>query len=61
MKWRRITTKPDDKSHMEIGGYLDGKRTYLWFRMDGKWIATLSRQKLYRLAKSIVRHFEADR
>lgn len=59
MRAIRIRTKPDrtgDK--IEFGGFLDGKQTYLWFGLQGECIGTLSDQKLYRLAKAIVRHVE---
>jgi hypothetical protein len=55
----RIRTKPDRKDDkIEIGGWLDGKGTYLWLGKDGKCIGTISDKKLYRLAKAIVKQFE---
>jgi len=43
-----------------IGGWLDGKEgTYLWLGdSDNKCIGTLSGNRLYRLAKAIVKQFE---
>ena len=59
MKRRRIKTKSDEPAQMEIGGWLDGKRTYLWFGDEkGFCIGTLDKRKLYRLAKAITNQFE---
>jgi len=56
---RRIKTKVDVPYKMEIGGWLDGKRTYLWFgNEEGGCIGTLDKRKLYRLAKAITNQFE---
>ena len=49
---------------LRLGGWLQGKKAYLWFgdncRADGGFcIGTLGGYKLYRLAKAIVRHYEA--
>lgn len=60
---RRIKTKPDKNSGpIEISGWIGDKDTksYLWFGLGGKCIGTLSDQKLYRLAKAIVRQFEQE-
>jgi hypothetical protein len=61
---RKIKTKPDEDTYegLIISGYFSGKRTYLWFgeKVDigiTKFLGTLSGQKLYRLAKAIVRQF----
>jgi len=46
---------------LEIRGWLDGRKgTYLWFGIVDNCIGTLSGQKLYRLAKAIVRQFEGS-
>jgi len=62
---RKITTKPDGDTYegLIISGYFSGKRTYLWFGekvgiYKEKCLGTLSGQRLYRLAKAIVRQFE---
>jgi hypothetical protein len=44
-----------------FGGWLDGKRTYLWFGLDSQCKGTLAGSKLYRLAKVIVCQFENGR
>ena len=62
MKTQKIRTKPDDISDkLEISGWLDGGRTYLWFGDGYYCIGTLSGQKLYRLAKAIVKNFDSDK
>lgn len=60
MKQVRIRTKPDrgTSGKIELGGFLAGRQTYLWFGLNGRCIGTLSDQKLYRLAKAIIRQFE---
>ena len=61
MKRQYVRTTPDGHNYkMSIGGWLDGRNTYLWFGdIEGKMCyGTLSEQKLYRLAKAIVRRFE---
>lgn len=42
----------------EIGGWLKGKHTYLWFGVNGACQGTLGGPRLLRLAKAIVRHME---
>jgi len=44
---------------LEVSGWLDGKQSYLWFGVDGKYIGTLTGYRLYRLAKAIVKQWEA--
>lgn len=60
---QRIKTHFDDKikgcTH-DLGGWLQGKRTYLWFGAKNRCEGILSGTKLYRLAKAIVRQFEHD-
>ena len=47
---------------IEIGGWLNGRGTYIWFGdKDGKCLGWLDGGKLYRLAKAITRHYEAGR
>ena len=63
---QQIRVKPDDSRNMprpkiEIGGWLHGTGTYLWLGVDGSCVGTLSGYRLYRLAKAIVRHYEADK
>lgn len=59
MKRRRIKTKPDDPAKMQISGWFDGKRTYIWFGDEqGFCIGTLGKRKLYRLARAITNQFE---
>lgn len=62
MRSQRIRTKPDRNmsSAFQIGGWLHGRHTYLWFGMDGKCIGTIYGQHLYRLAKAIVKHVESE-
>ena len=62
LRKKRIKTCPDERfDNLEIGGWLDGKQTYVSFReKNGNFLGTLAHQKLYRLAKAIVRHMEAD-
>jgi len=63
MSAKRIRTKsdlPNDK--IIIGGWLWGHQTYLWFRdLGNHCIGTISGNKLYRLAKAIVKQFESGR
>ena len=57
---QKIRTTPDrPQDTVEIGGWLSGRLTYLWLGKDGRCIGTISNQKLYRLAKAIVRQFES--
>ncbi len=61
MKPRRIRTKSDNEDDsLEIRGWLHGDLTYLWFGIDGECIGTIAKQKLYRLAKAIVKQFESE-
>lgn len=59
---RKIRTTPDARNPawlLEIGGWLNGKHTYLWFGDEnGFCVGTLSGQKLLRLAKAIVRQMD---
>ena len=63
MSNKRIRTKsdrPNDK--IIIGGWFSGEHTYLWFGdLEDRCIGTISGNKLYRLAKAIVRQFESGR
>ena len=63
---QKIRTRPDRNRlappSLEIAGWLSGAGSYLWFGdADGRCVGTLSGQKLYRLAKAIVRQFEEER
>ena len=63
MKEREIKTQPNkhfcSQSDFNIGGWLQGHQTYLWFGLGTNCIGTLEGHKLYRLAKAIVKQFEA--
>jgi len=61
MRSRRIRTKCDKKYALKVGGWLDGKRSYLWLGKEGKCLGIIGDGKLYRLAKAIVRHWEAGK
>lgn len=63
MKAQRIKTKSDcSKDRIFIGGWLQGKRSYLRFEdINGDFLGSLAGQKLYRLAKAIVKHYEATK
>lgn len=64
---RKITVELDsnivrkNSENFEISGWFSGKLTYLWFGTDKLFFATLSGQKLYKLAKKIVEEFERDK
>lgn len=65
MRDRKIRTNLDKISNPKVkfSGWFSGKGTYLRISMDDGWdrfLGCLSGQKLYRLAKAIVRHFEND-
>lgn len=57
---QRIRTNIDPGSTMQgrLGGYLDGKQTYLWIGEGNRCIGVLSKRTLYRLAKAIVKQFD---
>lgn len=62
-KIRVSVTRPTD-SRFRVGGWLCGRHTYLWFGEEGKagaFYGTLGDYRLYRLAKAIVRHYEAEK
>ena len=62
MNPRKIKTNPDGRnSELEIHGWFNGTQTYLWLGKDGICIGTIGGQKLYRLAKAIVKQFEEER
>jgi hypothetical protein len=63
MKSQRIKTGSDEKSdRMFVGGWLQGRRTYLRFEDEkGDFMGSIGGQKLYRLAKAIVKHYESDK
>ena len=62
MRNKKIKTNPDKISNPEfkLGGWFSGNKTYLWFGIEESFLGCLSGQKLYRLAKAIVRNFEND-
>lgn len=60
MKDQKIRTKPDS-GQVDIGGWLAGRQSYLWIGLSGQHIGTIGGHKLYRLAKAIVKHYEADK
>jgi len=70
MKRKRIRPIPirtsTDNKNIIISGWYHGKCTYLWLGIQnkatgyGKYLDTISGGKLYRLAKSIVRHFDRE-
>jgi hypothetical protein len=74
IKKQQIRTTPEMTrgGRFKLGGWLSGPNTYIWFgerdivRADltvdyGRCLGTLGGQRLYRLAKAIVRHFEEGR
>jgi len=64
MKPRKIKTQfnfPRGTEKGEIGGWLQGKDTYLWFGASGRCEGVLSGYKLLRLAKAIVRQIESGK
>lgn len=55
-----LTPNLNSSSRM-ISGWLDGKGTFLYFDdRNGETLGTISGNRLYRLAKAIVRHYEMD-
>ena len=62
MKRQRIKTRCTIGKRLEIKGWLDDKRgTYLWFGVDDRFIGLLDGVPMYRLAKAIVKRWEADK
>ena len=62
MEAMRIKARSDKGSDptVNVGGWYQGKLTYLWIGTDERCLLTLSGQSLYRLAKAIVRNFDED-
>lgn len=62
LKARRIKTTPSYSSNLSLGGWYDGKKTYLWLGTADKQYSYgyISGSKLYRLAKFICKEFERD-
>lgn len=63
MKRQEIRTTLDKSGYKlaRIGGWLDGKRSYIRLaNANDEYIGSLSGLRLYRLARAIVRHWEAD-
>lgn len=62
MKTRKIRTTPSVGKNLKISGELKGKDTYLLLADGtGRGLGVIEGQKLYRLAKAIVRRFETAR
>ncbi len=47
-------------SDFELGGWIDGKRSYLWFGNSKSCFATYEGRSLYLLCKKIVESYEAE-
>jgi len=63
MRQKRIRANfdKDIAPEYELGGWYAGKRSYLWFgKKIGPCCGIISGQKLYRMAKAIVKNFEED-
>jgi hypothetical protein len=67
---RPITTQLDDVGNdhllmpnkIKMGGWFQQEKTYLWFGdKNDHCVGILSGQRLYRLAKAIVKQFEGDK
>ena len=65
MTARKIRTSLDESALVapaKLGGWLQGKQTYLWIGDNaGRCIGLVSGYRLYRLAKAIVAQWEAKR
>lgn len=62
MKTQKIKTTPNVGRNLKIKGELKGKQSYLLFTDGtGRGLGVLEGQKLYRLAKAIVRRFETPK
>ena len=58
IRGKQIKTKSDYRK-ITIGGWLQGKETYLCICDEKEnFLDCISKHKLYRLAKAIVRHYE---
>jgi hypothetical protein len=63
MRTRKIRTKARlgrNPARVTVGGYLNGEYTYLWLGDDKGCMGWIDGNRLYRLAKAIVRQFEAS-
>lgn len=67
---KRVTKKTDQPvkivdrriGKIILGGWFQGKDTYLWIGDENdRRLAFIDGQRLYRLAKAIVRHYEIER
>ncbi len=48
-----------DRRRLKLGGWYQGRQTYLWIGdTEGKPLDTISRGKLYRFAKAVVRQWK---
>ena len=65
LKTQRIRTKPSKVSssspNLELGGWFQGKDTYLWIGYKDSFLGYVAGRKLYRLAKAIVERYEDSR
>ena len=66
MKKQQIKTKTQigDKiitDEFELGGWIDGKRSYLWFGNSKSCFATYDGRQLYLLCKKIVASYESEK
>lgn len=57
---RRMRLKMDKRpfpfqTNGQLGGWYDGKHSYLWFGMNDVCKGTISGQNLYRMAKAFVK------
>lgn len=64
MKSRRIRTRAQrvrSDIAFRLGGWFQGRDTYMWFGDQQGGIAIVEGPPLYRLAKAIVRQFEVEK
>lgn len=61
-KARRLKLAPDTPhlSDLALGGWLDGKRTYLWIGMGSQCLGTVSGVRLRRFAERVLREMPPD-
>lgn len=65
---RKIKTTPNHECRhcsaegrpLTLGGWFNGRGTYLWIGSGDHFHGELSGQRLYRLAKAIVRQWEEE-
>ncbi len=65
MKSQKVRTKLSyfyrNAPKIKIGGWFRGKDTYLTITAGDIFCGFIADQKLYRLAKAIIRHYEGDK